>query len=270
MTAKVKFQPANAKLKRLRELMAQEYGRKPYIYGFSMPAGYSCPFAKNCLSKADRETGKLTDGPDMEFRCFQASLEAIYGTMRDANWRNFEALRRCKTVEDMVDILQDALPKNADIVRFGIDGDFFNQRFFDATMELARMNPAVRFYAYTKSLGYWVARINDIPSNFNLTASYGGKLDHLINEYGLKYAKVILHPSAADGLEIDHDESHALNGLASFALLIHGQQAKGSKASQAIKRLKAEDIEYSYSAARDKGSKASQAIKTKAILASQG
>ena len=74
----VKFQPANAKLKRLRELLAIEYGRKPNIYGFSLPAGYSCPFADECLSKADRITGKITDGPDMKFRCFQASLEAVF------------------------------------------------------------------------------------------------------------------------------------------------------------------------------------------------
>ena len=245
----VKFQPANAKLKRLREKLALEYGRKPNIYGFSLPAGYSCPFAEICLSKADRHTGKLTDGEHMEFRCFQASLEALRGSMRDANWRNFDALRACKTVEDMLDLFQDALPKNADIVRFGIDGDFFNQRMFDAVLLLARANPTIRFYAYTKSVGYWVARLDEIPDNVNLNASYGGKLDHLIDEYGLKSAKVVLHPSEADalGLEIDHDENHALNGSENFALLIHGQQAKGSKASQAIKRLKTEQIEYSYS-----------------------
>ena len=244
----VKFQPANAKLKRLRELLATEYGRNPNIYGFSLPAGHSCPFALDCLSKADRTTGKLTDGKDMQFRCFQASLEALYPSMRDANWRNFEALRSCTTVEEMTDMLQTAIPKNADIIRFGIDGDFFNQRFFDAVLSIARMNPEIRFYAYTKSLIYWVNRINEIPSNLSLNASKGGRLDHLIEEYGLKSATVVFHPSEADALslEIDHDESHALNAGGSFALLIHGQQAKGSNASRAIKTLKAEHIEFSY------------------------
>ena len=244
----IKFQPANAKLKRLRELLAEEYGRKPNIYGFSLPAGYSCPFAQDCLSKADRTTGKLTDGPDMQFRCFQASLEALRTPMREANWRNFDALRACQTVEDMVDLFQAAIPKNADIIRFGIDGDFFNQRMFDAVLAIARLNPNIRFYAYTKSLIYWVNRLGEIPANLNLNASKGGRLDNLIEEYGLKSATVVLHPSEADalGLEVDHDESHALNGSDSFALLIHGQQAKGSKASQAIKTLKAENIEFSY------------------------
>ena len=244
----VKFQPANAKLKRLRELLAIEYGRKPNIYGFSLPAGYSCPFADGCLSKADRITGKLTDGPHMEYRCFQASLEAVFANTRNAAWLNFDALRACQTVEDMVDLFQAAIPKNADIIRFGIDGDMFNQRMFDSVLAIARLNPSIRFYAYTKSLIYWVNRLGEIPSNLNLNASRGGRLDNLIEEYNLKSATVVLHPSEAEalGLEIDHDESHALNGSDSFALLIHGQQAKGSKASQAIKTLKAENIEFSY------------------------
>ena len=248
MTA-VKFQPANAKLKRLRELLAIEYGRKPNIYGFSLPAGHSCPFAQDCLSKSDRITGKLTDGPNMEFRCFQASLEAVFSNTRNAAWANFDALRECKTVQAMVDLFQAAIPKNTDIIRFGINGDMFNQRMFDAVLEIATLNPNIRFYAYTKSLVYWVNRLGDIPANLNLNASKGGRVDYLIEEYGLKSATVVMHPSEADalGLEIDHDESHALNGYDSFALLIHGQQAKGSNASKAIKTLKAENIEYSYS-----------------------
>ena len=145
--------------------------------------------------------------------------------------------------------MQDAQPKNADVVRIDVDGDFFNQYYFDAWLIVCRNNPHVNYYAYTKSLGYWVARLGEIPSNLNLNASYGGRLDHLIEEHNLKSAKVVFHPSEADalGLEIDHDETHALFGSESFALLLHGQQPKGSKASDALKTLKAEDIEYSYS-----------------------
>ena len=39
-------------------------------------------------------------------------------------------------------------------------------------------------------------------------------------------------------LEIDHDDSHAWDSEESFALLIHGQQKAGSKASQAQKALR--------------------------------
>ena len=79
-----------------------------------------------------------------------------------------------------------------------------------------------------------------IPSNFVLTASYGGKHDAMIVEHGLKYAEGVYSEEQADalGFEIDHDDYHAAFGTKSFALLIHGTQPKGSMASQALQELK--------------------------------
>jgi hypothetical protein len=98
------------------------------------------------------------------------------------------------------------------------------------------MNPDRLFYAYTKSLEYWVARINDIPSNFVLTASKGGRRDNLIQEHNLRFAEVVYTIEKAKELEleIDHDDSHAMNAGKSFALLIHGTQAPNSEASKAL------------------------------------
>jgi hypothetical protein len=245
----VKFQPANTKLAALAAYLQARWERKPHIYGFSLPAGHSCPFADACLSKADRYTGRLTDGPNTQFRCFMAALETFQPSMRQSVWANYDALRSVKgSPSAMAELLQRALPANADVVRIDVDGDFFNQSYFDAWLIVASKNPHIQFYAYTKSLSYWVARLDRIPANLNLNASYGGRLDHLIAEHSLKSATVVFHPREADalGLEIDHDETHALLGTASFALLLHGQQPKGSKASQALKTLTTEGIEYSY------------------------
>ena len=49
----------------------------------------------------------------------------------------------------------------------------------------------MEFWAYTKSLNYWVRRVNDIPDNLVLTASWGGRHDNLITEHNLKSATVI-------------------------------------------------------------------------------
>lgn len=64
-----------------------------------------------------------------------------------------------------------------------------------------------------------------------------------------KRAKVIFDPLEADilGIDIDHDDSHAYAGEDSFALLIHGTQPAGSMASQAKKKLKANNVKFSYS-----------------------
>ena len=48
-----------------------------HIATFSMPAGWTCPMAFDCLARADKATGKITDGPDATFRCFAASAEAL-------------------------------------------------------------------------------------------------------------------------------------------------------------------------------------------------
>jgi len=231
----LKFQQGNAKL-----------GKN--IFTFSLPAGHACPFANECLSKADKLTGKLTDGPNTQFRCFAASAEAVYPNVRIARWHNFDLLKKL-TTNKAADLILNSLPKKANIVRIHVSGDFFNESYFLAWLQVAKLKPEVLFYAYTKSLIYWVNYIKDIPTNLVLNASEGGKLDAQISEHGLKFAKVVYSPEQAEelGLLIDHTDEAAYKTKESFALLIHGQQPKGSKASQSIKDLKARNIKYSYS-----------------------
>ena len=235
MSTLLKFQQGNAKL-----------GKN--IYTFSLPAGHSCPFANDCLSKADKLTGKLTDGPNTQFRCFAASAEAVYPNVRIARWHNFDLLKKLNSNESK-DLILASLPKKANIVRIHVSGDFFNEAYFLAWLQVAKARPEVLFYAYTKSLIYWVNYIKEIPGNLVLNASEGGKLDAQISEHGLKFAKVVYSPEQAQelGLLIDHTDEAAYKTKENFALLIHGQQPKGSKASQSIKDLKARNIKFSYS-----------------------
>ena len=57
------------------------------------------------------------------------------------------------------------------------------------------------------------------------------------------------HPDHAKrmGLEIDHDDSLAMYGKESFALLLHGTQPAKSEASEAISKMRKENIKFSYS-----------------------
>lgn len=215
------------------------------MYTFSLISGYSCPFANECFSKVNIETGKLTDGPNTLYRCFSASQEALYPNLRKHRSNNFDILRKFKTTAEMVKAINEALPPikkdgSGTIVRLHVAGDFFNQKYFDAWIEVAKLNPTRLFYAYTKSLQYWVNRIGQIPNNLKLTASKGGKLDHLIEIFNLKYVEVVFSKQEAidKNLEIDHDDSHAYDFDLPFALLIHGTQPKGSKAAKAKELLK--------------------------------
>ena len=196
------------------------------IYTFSLPAGYCCPFAKLCLSRANKKTGKIKDGPNIEYRCYSASTESLFKNVRKSRWRNFNLLKN-KSKEEMIELILMSLPNKAKYVRIHISGDYYNQDYFDAWLMVAKIKSKVLFYSYTKCLPFWIKRLKQIPENFILTASKGGTKDKLINKYNLKYAQVVYSEKEATdlGLEIDHDDSHAM-GNKSFGLLIHGSQPK--------------------------------------------
>jgi len=232
---KLTFGEANAKLKKL------EIAMQAKVITFSLPSGFCCPGAMDCLSKANRETGKIQDGEQTRFRCFQASAEAVYPSLRNMVWNNFEAIRQHgNDFSKIADEICANLPAFFNVCRIHIGGDFFSQSYFDAWIEVAERNPSKIFYAYTKSLNFWLARKNEIPANLILTASRGGRFDNLIDMHGLKCSEVVFSEAEAaeKGLEIDHDDSHAAIGQKSFALLLHGVQPKGTEAAEALKQIK--------------------------------
>lgn len=224
----LKFSAGNAKLSKS-------------IHIFSLPASWSCPSADKCSSKANRETGKIKDGPNTEFRCYAASQEALYPSVRKQRWYNFGLLKAAKTENNMRKLILNSIPKNASIIRVHSSGDFFNENYFTAWMNVANQRKDILFYAYTKSLNFWVKNKRKIPKNFVLTASEGGKLDNFIEKYGLRYAKVVYSTKEAKKMKlpIDKDDSHAMENGKSFALLLHGVQMAGSPASKALSALKA-------------------------------
>ena len=237
----LRFGEPNAKLKKmLKKLMLK-------LKTFTLPAGHTCPGAKDCLSRANRETGKITDGPDTEFRCFAASAEATYPSLRKMEWRNFELLRAA-LIQDKkagfensphtADLIHNSLPKKFDIMRVHVGGDYFVREYLQAWIEVAKRNPDKVFYSYSKSLHLF--RQFALPENLVLPASRGGKYDELIDLNGWKEALVVYsEQEAADkGLEIDHDDTHAAFGKENFALLIHGTQPAGSMASKALQLIK--------------------------------
>ncbi len=211
------------------------------IYAFSLPAGYSCPFARDCLSKANRTSGRIQDGPLTQIRCYAATME-LRPAIRRSRWYNFNLLRTCKTREEIIQLLLDSLSQFAGCVRIHVSGDFFAQDYFDAWLAVAIFRPRTLFYGYTKSLPYWVAQLDCIPENFVLTASKGGQHDKLIKAHNLRYAQVVFSEAEAQalGLPIDHDDTLAMKSEGNFALLIHGTHPAGSEAAKAVAALKSQ------------------------------
>lgn len=228
------------------------------VFTFSLPSGFTCPGALDCLSKANKETGKIVDGPKTVFRCFSASQEALYKNVRKSRWDNFDKLKAAMGTWEkdtnkmfaMADLIRASIPKKANIIRIHVAGDFFNQNYFNAWAYTAACRQDVLFYFYTKSLPFWINRLDVIGNgrtskgfelkNFVPTASYGGRNDELIKQYNLRTAQVVYSDAEAKKLKlvIDHDDTHAMKHGKDFALIIHGTQPKGSDASKALQVLK--------------------------------
>lgn len=220
------------------------------ISTFSLPAGFSCPGALECLSRADPDTGKISDGKHTKFRCFAAAAEAMYPAVRAARWHNLNALTGAGSSEAMADLIIRSFPKSLVTLRVHVSGDYFSQAYFDAWVTAAARTPNVEFYSYTKSLKFWVTRLPEIPKNLRLVASWGGKNDDLIKAHNLPNAVVVYHPEEAEalGLQIDHDDGYARDhSVKEFALLLHGSQPKDTPAQAAIQRMKKEGVKFAYS-----------------------
>lgn len=195
---------------------------------WNIPAGWTCPWASNCLTKADRDTGKLTTRPDRNrdgskklpdgettYICYAARAER-FPAVRDSRWHNFEVARMHVNEAEPFTI-----PEKATHVRVHGSGDFFNEAYFLLWMETARLYPDVTFWAFTKSIHLWVNNLDEVPPNFALTASRGSKMDHLIDEHGLRAAEVYYDiRDVPEDMVIDFDDREPMNPLApSFALL---------------------------------------------------
>ena len=232
----------------------------------SLLSGHTCPYAGACMTKVDLETHTIIDRHVKplnnhaeisldEFRCFSATSEVAFRSVFNQRQHNTNLLQECNTMQEMLDLLDVSIRKAFDPFRIHVGGEFFNQMYFDAWMRYAYENPYRTFYAYTKSLPYWVSRKHCLPENFSLTASYGGRMDWLIEKFNLKYALLVSHPDEAEelGLEIDHDDSHAIsNDGKPFALLLHGTQKAGSIRSEQLKRMNRENVTYRYKRRQDR------------------
>jgi len=217
------------------------------VVTFSLPAGWSCPFAKACLKKVNRErdidpkkvgtfkkskrTGQnipykgdvvVNKGKDSEFDCFAANQEMQYDELRANRWHNYDLLKSAGKdggAEAQAELIIKSLNYFFDTegykneVRIHESGDFYNGEYLKAWMLTAQKMPDVKFYAYTKSLPYVRSvekELKDIP-NLSITLSQGGKHDADIDSLDIKSSKVFNTPEEIlkAGLILDLDDNLA-------------------------------------------------------------
>lgn len=226
---------------------------------FSLPAGYSCPFATVCKNFPAKWEGpfkggkfkkpsswekNIKPGPEAKFMCYAARSQGQYPASNIRVFKNLNLLKQYKTAEEMADLIVRSMKyhniEDTDVFRIHEAGDFFSQAYFDAWLEVARRLPGTLFYAYTVSLPYWISRKGSIPRNMKLIASMDENNEETILKNDLRYSKMVNSVEEAKelGLSIDVDDTIAWGSDRNFALLIHGPQPSGSEAAKALKRNK--------------------------------
>ncbi len=188
------------------------------IWHYSLPSGWTCPGAKNCLTKSDKVTGKITDSQtpvdDISYRCYAAVDEARRPNVRALRWHNFDLIKAAKTVEEKTELIcasiPEALRRVGGILRVHVGGDYFSYDYLRAWLAASAKFPRIRFYSYTKSIQFLAKYLetNKLPDNFVFTCSGGGKFDSLIPGLGVKQAKVYFSQEEIDalGLDVDHTD----------------------------------------------------------------
>jgi hypothetical protein len=148
------------------------------IFNFSIPAGndkksgkITCPFAGSCL--------KL---------CYAKRGMYRFGNVERALTKRYEASKEENFVQTITDELTKVKKDKQTYVRIHDSGDFYSPAYFAKWLEIARLNPSVRFYAYTKSHSF--IRGIELPENFDLIFSLGSKNDELINLETERHSKI--------------------------------------------------------------------------------
>jgi hypothetical protein len=163
----------NTKLKKT----AKEFNVR--IFNFSIPAGndkktgkITCPFAGSCLSL-----------------CYAKKGMYRFGNVERALSKRYEATKEENFVSRITDELAKVKKDRQIYVRIHDSGDFYSPTYFAKWLEIARLNPSVRFYAYTKSHSFIRGNFS-IPENMDLIFSLGSTKDELINTETERHSKI--------------------------------------------------------------------------------
>jgi hypothetical protein len=155
---------------------AKEFGVR--IFNFSIPAGndkksgkITCPFAGSCL--------KL---------CYAKRGMYRFGNVERALTKRYEASKQDNFVQTITDELTKVKKDKQTYVRIHDSGDFYSPAYFAKWLEIARFNPSVRFYAYTKSHSF--IRGIELPENLDLIFSLGSTKDELIDQENERHSKI--------------------------------------------------------------------------------
>ena len=151
--------------------------KKTGIYGWTLPAHWiklsngkqfnTCPNAGACAAFCYAKTGAF-----------------MFKNVRAAHIKKLEMV--LYEPEKWIEMMNEELAKakyEKKYIRLHDSGDFFSIDYAIAWFKIMNANPQCTFYAYTKEVEMFKYTLKDqIPNNFILIYSFGGKQDHMIDK----------------------------------------------------------------------------------------
>lgn len=197
LPANIKLSDGNTKLK------------KSGIVSFNLIPITHCPLAGSCKAFCYATVGQqaFASGVKRRAAAFKATLAPDFVQQMHAE------IQRWK--------------KKIKAIRVHDSGDFYSMDYLKAWLEIARLNPDVKFYAYSKSLPF-IHKAYDlglVPSNFRLIQSVGGLADSRIRQ-DLPHARIfstldeLTEAGYADASETD--DVSAFSDTLFVGLVVHG------------------------------------------------
>ena len=188
------------------------------VVSFNLPAGgyevdnksyITCPGADACLALCYARQGTFL---------FKGSKR-----VRIDNHQLLLTTHVTHGLQGVIDILDEAVKsvtKTVAVIRLHDSGDFFKKWYVEAWVEVIKRHPNILFYAYTKSFPMFKGI--DLPSNFRVTYSFGGKWDNKIDGPNSRIFPTLDGRIKAGYVDGNDSDMPAILGEHNIGLVYHG------------------------------------------------
>ena len=188
------------------------------VVSFNLPAGgyevdnksyITCPGADACLALCYARHGTFL---------FKGSKR-----VRIDNHQLLLTTHATHGLQGVIDILDEAVKKvtkTVAVIRLHDSGDFFKKWYVQAWVEVIKRHPNILFYAYTKSFPMFKGI--DLPSNFRVTYSFGGKWDNKIDGPNSRIFPTLDDRIKAGYVDGNDSDMPAILGEHNIGLVYHG------------------------------------------------
>ena len=180
------------------------------IFNFSIPAyktrsgKVTCPFADSCVKFCYAQKGNYTRFPKV-----QELMEEKY---KISKTNNFITLMN-----------EEIKKKKATHVRIHDSGDFYSTEYLNKWVQIANDNKEVIFYAYTKSIKFFVNGLL-LPKNLKIIFSEGSKTDNLIDVDKHRHARIfktVEELNASGYIDASNNDLKAITDNKKVGLVYH-------------------------------------------------